>query len=159
MALGNMIVAWSCAEHALVHAMANVTGMDLNQASKGFYRIPTFESRVKFILAMIPGWDADENQKQAFTKAIEALSGLAATRNSWVHNSWVEDVSIGGGGVFAINERAAPGKQWHKEVKAHDINHHSETVIRRTNELRALLTWPYEHDPSPPPIDGQIDPS
>jgi hypothetical protein len=160
-ALGNMIVAWSGAEQTLVHAMANVSGMDINQANKGFYRIPTFESRVKFILGIIPGWRADDNQKQELTKAIEALSGLAAARNSWVHNSWVEDIAVGGGGVFVINERAAPGKPWHKEVKAHDINHHTETVIKRTNELRALLTWP-EPDSSPDrppqPDDDKTDP-
>src|SRR5262249_28294541 len=142
LALGNMIVAWSAAEHTLVHAMAKVSNMDVNQVVKGFYRIPTFDSRVKFILAMVPAWEVDAPHKEAVAKAIEAISGLAAARNNWVHNSWAANVAVGGGGVFVINERAPTDRQWFNEVKAHDIRHHTETVISRTNSLFSLLFPP-----------------
>ncbi|WP_292406850.1 hypothetical protein [Mesorhizobium sp.] len=140
LALGNMIVAWSGAEATLVHAMAIVGSLDINQANSGFYRIPTFESRVKFILAMIPDWEASTYDKPAIIKAIDAISGLASTRNSWVHNSWVADVSLGGGGIFVVNARVPRGSQNQlKPVKAHDIRHHAETVISRTKILYGLL--------------------
>lgn len=151
MALGNMIVAWSHAEEALVLAMSVVGRIDIDQAAHGFYRIPTFESRVKFILAMIPWWNDATFDKAALTKAIDALSKLASTRNGWVHNTWVADVSVGGGEIYIINQRAPRGSSFYKPVKVHDICFHSETVIKRTEELFELLG---SRLPETPPQDS-----
>lgn len=101
-ALGNMIVAWSYAETAIQFALASVCGMPVNQAMMGYYRIPTFEARVKVIQAMIPEWKTDKHDKEAIAKTIASISGLAATRNGWVHNIWAIDTTTGGAAVINL---------------------------------------------------------
>jgi len=55
-ALWNMIVAWSRAETSLVNTFATISGMHFNIATIAYYRIPTFEARVKVIQAMLTEW-------------------------------------------------------------------------------------------------------
>ena len=97
---------------------------------------------MKFILAMIPDWQTNDTRKESVAKAIEAINGLSSTRNSWVHNVWSADVTVGGGGIFVINERAPRGGNQLKPVKAHDIRHHTQAVIARTKALRDILFPP-----------------
>jgi len=52
-ALGNLVVAWATAETAICFAFARISGMSANQTMMGFYRIPTFESRVKTTMALL----------------------------------------------------------------------------------------------------------
>jgi hypothetical protein len=138
-ALGNMVVAWSAAEWTLSAAFSTIANMDMSQADRAYYRIPTFEARIKVMLAMIPDRKPDGTDIKAMQKAIEAISGLAATRNNWVHNSWTVDTDTGG--LMVTNSRIR-GDGWAKPVKAHDIRHHTETVIRRTRELDDLIPPP-----------------
>jgi hypothetical protein len=50
-ALGNMVVAWAYAEETLIFSLARVADINLNMALAGLHRLPTFESRIKFIRA------------------------------------------------------------------------------------------------------------
>ena len=50
-ALGDMIVAWAYAETVLINTLTRVLGSNLNKIQAGYYRIPTFESRVRFLNA------------------------------------------------------------------------------------------------------------
>ncbi len=136
-ALGNMIVAWSYAETAIQFAMASICGIPVNQAMMGYYRIPTFESRVKFIQAMIPEWDTKTHDKDAISKTIDAISGLSGTRNGWVHSVWSSRKETDEPVVF--NLRAPETKGRNKPVKAHDINHHAESVVKHAKALRRLI--------------------
>src|SRR5262245_6640315 len=87
-ALGNMLVAWAFAEYALVDTTRCVLGIDSNMAWVGYYRIPTFEARVKFIRALITEWDQPQDVKDKVDTAVEKLSKLSMTRNGWVHGDW-----------------------------------------------------------------------
>ncbi|MER8822920.1 hypothetical protein NKJ72_27340 [Mesorhizobium sp. M0045] len=135
-ALGDMVVAWANAETTLMHAMCSICNMSTNMAHFGYYRIPTFEARVKFLLAMIPEWDTSSD-RDAISKAIEKISGMSGTRNNWVHGIWSKEKTTGQ--VVVFNFRAAENKGRNKPVKAHDINHHVETLIANTKALRKLL--------------------
>jgi len=57
-ALGNMVVAWSYAETMMVDCIKKITRVSPQMAHTAYYRIPTFESRTKFILAIIYYWKA-----------------------------------------------------------------------------------------------------
>jgi hypothetical protein len=53
LALGNMVVAWADAERALIRVFGRIAKIDYKLAVAAYYRIPTFESRVKVIRAML----------------------------------------------------------------------------------------------------------
>lgn len=135
-ALGNMVIAWANAETAILFAMAEICNLPTNMAHFGYFRIPTFEARVKFMQAMIPEWDT-KLDKEAISAAIENISKLAATRNGWIHGIWSEEK--GPRHLVVFNFRAAENKGRSKPVKAHDILHHTETLRTRTAELRKLI--------------------
>lgn len=87
-ALGNMVVVWSHAERTLMRVIWRCTGIDeqMNQAS--FYRIPTFESRVKYVRALLSEWQTKTYDVGAIDKAIVKLSSLAKARNEWIHGNY-----------------------------------------------------------------------
>jgi aminoglycoside/choline kinase family phosphotransferase len=84
-ALGNMVIAWANAETALVHALAHIADIHPNMASVTYYRVPTFESRVKVIQALIEEWQVSQASRDALSDAVKQLSDLASTRNNWIH--------------------------------------------------------------------------
>jgi hypothetical protein len=55
-----MVVTWAFAEVMLFATLARITGIGLNMAMAAHYRIPTFEARAKFILALLPDWKTKE---------------------------------------------------------------------------------------------------
>lgn len=137
MALGEMVIAWANAETAIMFSMCAVCGVSTDMAHFGYYRIPTFEARVKFITAMIPQWETTRYNKEAIAKAIDQISGLSLTRNNWVHGVWSEDNTTKGLVVF--NFRARENKGRNKPVKAHDINDHTRKLVEYTASLRGLI--------------------
>jgi hypothetical protein len=137
-ALGNMVVAWSYAETMLVDCLVKITKMSPRMAQMGYYRIPTFESRTKFIVSIIHHWKATKKRKDEVEKAIEKLAKLSATRNKWMHNRWAKEKD--GNGCVIFDYRNLPETKGRRaEVKAHDINLHCETVILRAGLLRYAL--------------------
>jgi hypothetical protein len=135
-ALGNMLIAWAKAETALVASLAYVAGIHFNLASVAYYRIPTFESRVKVILAMIEEWDADDQTRVSLTKAIKKLSSLSATRNGWVHGIWCQDETTGA--TVTANLRAQDNSRI-TPTKSHDVNDHVRAVLRRSRDVENLI--------------------
>jgi hypothetical protein len=134
-ALGEMVIAWSHADTELIFMMAYILNIDPNMAAMGYYHIPTFESRVKFIRSIIPEWKMRKSKREAVDKAIDKLSGLARARNNWIHNSW---------GVNHLNQavitnlRARIGFGRVSPVSANDIQIHVEAVHERTVKLIKL---------------------
>jgi len=137
-ALGNMVIAWAYAEQSLIGALSRISGMSLNKAQAGFYRIPTFESRIKFIRALITEWNTKEFNTAAIDTAIDKLSHLSSARNHWVHGCWLatDDYSE----LYVFDMRAdAESDARRKPVKAADVRNHNQAVLLRADALRALI--------------------
>lgn len=88
-ALGNMLVAWARAETVLVHAYAVATGLHLNICAAAYYKIPTFDSRTKALLAIIDERPDPFPERAALKSPVSSLVTLSKTRNQWVHAVWV----------------------------------------------------------------------
>jgi hypothetical protein len=139
-ALGNVMVVWAFAETALVLALSRVTGVSVIRATRSYYRIPTFESRVKFIRALLEGWSHPAFDNAAIDDAISKISSLSGTRNKWVHGVWVKRTDSNVTAVF--NYRAPDDHQDRvKPVKAHDVSLHCETVRKRARDLLMWVNW------------------
>jgi hypothetical protein len=137
-ALGNMVVAWAYAEHILLSALSRITGIGRNMSLDGYYRIPTFEARVKFILALIPEWKMGKFDKDAITEAIEKLNKLSATRNQWIHGDWCTNKTKTVTVIF--NHRApADSLERRKPVEEADVKNHCEAVKARAATLQNLI--------------------
>jgi len=80
-AMGNLLAAWAFAESTLCCTVASISGMNINMAMMGFYRIPTFEARRKVIHALLPEWKPGKFDKAAITKEVDAISDLSGTRD------------------------------------------------------------------------------
>jgi len=143
-ALGNMVIAWAYAEESLIGALSRISGMSLNKAQAGFYRIPTFESRIKFIRALITEWNTKEFNTAAIDTAIDKLSHLSSARNHWVRIKFIralitlatDDYSE----LYVFDMRAdAESDARRKPVKAADVRNHNQAVLLRADALRALI--------------------
>lgn len=157
-ALGNMVVAWAHAETVLLLTLARVTGASVHMAQAGYYRVPTFESRTKFILGLMAEWHpAADFDREEILKAVEKLSKLASARNGWVHGDWC--VAADKSHTVIFDHRTESGSPHRRRpVKAADIRNHNEAVLKRAAELDDLiLTDELLASPEKPqrPFDGQ----
>ncbi|MEA2976219.1 MAG: hypothetical protein QOF19_1739 [Alphaproteobacteria bacterium] len=137
-ALGNMVVAWAYAESSLCCTMARVSGMNINMALMGFYRIPTFEARRKFIQALILEWKPGKFDKTAIAKEVDSISDLSSTRNDWIHGVWCFNETKPDESVI-FDFRRPDGKGRRKEVKAPDVQNHVNAVISHSKTLNRLI--------------------
>ncbi|MBY0337735.1 MAG: hypothetical protein K2X11_14050 [Acetobacteraceae bacterium] len=135
-AMGNLVVAWSRAETALGFALAAVTSMDVNVAQQGYFRIPTFEARYKFIVEVLRHGNFEETWRGAMIRAVEKLAKLSSTRNSYIHGSWCVEGTSNKTVLFHLR---VDGDGRRQEVKAADIKQHCEAVLGRVADLRELL--------------------
>lgn len=138
-ALGDMIVAWAYAEAVLINALTRVLGSNLNTIQAAYYRIPTFESRTKFINALIDRWKPEgEFDKPAIARAVGKLTKLSSTRNHWVHGDWCG--AVDGSEIVIFDHRAEPtSSQRRKPVKAADVENHANAVRERAKSLLLLI--------------------
>jgi hypothetical protein len=138
-ALGNMVAAWAYAESTLCCVLARVSGMNINMAIMGFYRIPTFESRRKFIQALLVEWQKPgKYDKEAIVKEVDAISDLSGTRNDWVHGVWcINTDKPSESAIFDFRKLENKGRR--KEVKAPDVRNHVAAVVARSKRLSALI--------------------
>lgn len=140
MALGNMVVAWTHAETMLVMTLARITSMDRNRATIGYYRIPTFEARIKFLRAILIDWKDPEYDNAAIDRAIIKLSGLSRARNHWIHCVWSRHKQTGETVIFDF--RSPDGsKDRCRPVNAAAIKNHVDAVHRRTDDLIAAIRY------------------
>jgi len=137
-ALGTMVVAWARAEITIFCTFARVTDIGLNMAMESYYRIPTFESRVKFVLALIGEWKTSSYDKDAITTALEKLAKLASTRNHWVHGDWCANPNKTETVIFNHRIHTASSDR-RKPVKAADVANHCATVRKRRQALANLI--------------------
>ncbi|WP_271576714.1 hypothetical protein [Bradyrhizobium sp. CCBAU 11361] len=137
-ALGNMVIAWSFAEQALMNAMARVTGLPLNIILNGYYRIPTINSRMQFLIGLLEHWKLDGFDAAAISAHILGLAKLSATRNHWIHNEWCRGEHTHQ--IVQFDQRAKIGSPARrKEIKAADILNHNEAVLARCKEIDRLV--------------------
>lgn len=135
-AIGNMVVAWARAETVLANTYALVLGIHYNKIVEAYYVIPTFEARIKTLIALLSQWSEDEEKKAQIKSAIEKLSKLAGTRNGWIHGLWCSETKSDT--TYVMNVRKPEGGR-HKPVTAHDVDNHSTTVRARTQELATII--------------------
>ena len=141
-ALGNMVVAWARAESILVAAFARVTGIDINMAIMGYYRIPSYEARTKFLSALLTEWKTEKYQVDQIATEIAGLNRLAAARNDWVHGVWCANASLTETVIFDFRKPDAAnptetGRR--KPVKTADVSNHVRAVLERSKKLDALV--------------------
>lgn len=136
-ALGDVMIAWAHAEATMSALLARASGMNVNMAMMGYYRIPTFDSRRKFLQSVIAEWKAKDFDKPAIEKELEALSRLSKTRNDWVHGVWCRNYDSSQTVLFDLRAPEGPGRR--KIVKAADVNNHVEAVNARSKELARLI--------------------
>lgn len=135
-----MVVAWAHAENMMFSTFARVAGIGLNMAMESYLSLPTFESRTKFILALIAEWEVADFDAKATAEAVQKLAKLAATRNAWVHGDWC--ASGGKKETVVFNHRVpAESVRRRKPVKAHDIMDHVSAVKKRAKALGSLIKW------------------
>lgn len=139
-ALGNMVAAWAHAEIMLFSTFARATGVGLNMAMESFARIPTFESRTKFLRCILDHWKTDKFNPDEISTAVTKLAKLASTRNRWVHGDWCATTDKKETVVF--NHRVHPtSSERRKPVKASDISGHCAAVKLRTQHLGKLIKY------------------
>jgi hypothetical protein len=143
--LGDMVVAWSAAEYALINVFGIVTSTPWAMASVGYYQIPTFESRTKVLRGMLGKWETDRWPTVAISTEIEGLNRLGKTRNHWIHAYWVKRLMLPE--VFTFDMRAEPREPI--PVKAADIRNHVAAVHRRNRSLHDLIRVPAELPSTP----------
>lgn len=135
-ALGNMMIAWARAETAMVKAWAMVTDMHYNLAAAVYYNIPTFDSRTKALLAMIDDKVDPFPKRDALRDAVNAVSHLSRTRNSWVHGLWVLDTNTSVAHFFNMKQKSATRRA--TPVTANAVRQHASAVRDRARALAAL---------------------
>jgi hypothetical protein len=139
-ALGDMVVAWAAAETILITTLTQILGSNLNLIQVGYYRIPTFESRVKVINALIDKWEPKGFDKPAIKRAVTKLAKLASARNHWIHGNWCASEDFTETVIFDYRSSAdSPNRR--KPVKAADVENHTNAVRLRTHELLHLVDF------------------
>lgn len=137
-ALGNMVIAWSFAEQALMNAMARVTGLPLNIVLNGYYRIPTINSRTQFLIGLLEHWKMEGFDAAAISAHVLGLAKLSATRNHWIHNEWCRGKHRQK--IVQFDQRAKIGSPARrKEVKVADVLNHNKAVLARCKEIDRLV--------------------
>jgi hypothetical protein len=144
-ALGNMVVVWAYAEATLVGVLSRITDIHINMAMHGYYRIPTFEARVKFIQALLLEWAPKDFDKQAIKQEITALSRLAGSRNHWVHGVWCCTKDKSETVIFDFRKppdepRARQPKSGRRSIAdSNDVETHVDAVRQRSKKLADLI--------------------
>ncbi|QOZ77014.1 hypothetical protein XH83_17055 [Bradyrhizobium sp. CCBAU 53351] len=136
----DMVIAWANADLALIAALTRVTNANnLHQMQRAYYHMPTLDTRVRFIRALILEWNAGPFDRDAIDKCIEKLGKLASARNHWVHGDWCEDTEAKLPIIF--NFRYDDMEKRRKPVRATDITNHVSAVLMRTRELQDLVKF------------------
>jgi hypothetical protein len=136
-ALGDMVVAWSYAEGSLISVMWRITSLDHQAAAVAYYRIPTFEARVKFIYALLSEWKTKKYKVDTIRVAVEKLAKLSRPRNDWIHGNWCRTADFKKQ-TFLVDYREPPGSR-KRTVTIGAIKNHSATVIVRAQAIKALV--------------------
>jgi hypothetical protein len=139
-ALGDMVIAWAYAETILIGVLACIMNSGLNIIQAGYYRIPTFEARIKFIRSLIPDWNTTKFDKAAIDNEVEKLSSISSKRNHWIHGDWCRERTSGTVVIFDHrSELTSPNRR--KPVKAIDVKNHADTVRKRADALSTLINY------------------
>lgn len=139
-ALGNVMIAWAKAETVLSWAFARVFEIHPNRASFGFYRIPTFEARIKVILGMMEQWETAQYDKGKLREIIERISQKSLTRNAWVHGVWCKNQDSDETVIFRFREPEGLGKRI-KIIRITDVQNHLSALRADIKELAGLVGY------------------
>ena len=146
---GHIMVAWSKAEDMIALASSAIIGIDQNLSLELMLRIPTFESRTKWMQLLLDHWQKNAPQKALATKKIlTKLSELSVQRNAWVHGRWCKHQRSNQTKVFDLRK---PLGDRGKIVTATALKNHRLAVRRLTDKL--IAQFPgfllYSHEPVP----------
>ena len=144
--MGNMVIAWSAAEHYLKNLLGIITQTDHEITAAIYYRVSMFESRIKMIRALLQRWETDDYDVESIDKCIGKLSALSPARNRWIHGDYYVSFCFSRLATHDWREEAESPRR-RQLVKAHDIRLHSETVRKRCLELSALTRKPWRTKP------------
>jgi hypothetical protein len=139
-ALGNMVVAWAKAETILCYTFARVFEIHPNRAFDGFYRIPTFEARVKVILGMVPDWQTTQYDKHSIRKLIEKISAQSEARNTWIHGVWCKDKHGDETVIFRFRKpEHSPERKM--IIRVQDIKNHTASLRETVTNLAKAVGY------------------
>jgi hypothetical protein len=133
-ALGNMVVAWARAETVLVKLYAEVTGLHYNTAAVIYYKIPTFESRIRVLTGLIEEKQEPFPKRADMKKAVHKLAKLSSTRNHWVHGTWC--CPTGTNDTVYFSMRLPASARSATPIKTSDVENHVAAVRKRTRNIK-----------------------
>lgn len=141
-ALGTLLIAWAAAESRMVWVFSRVCQLDINRANEAYHQMPTFDSRIKVLRALLATWRTKKYKADEIARVLARLSRLSKTRNSWVHGHWMKGEDSDR--TVVVNFRAKPEDRG-KIVKVSDVENHIEAVrdqVERLCELVPEPRWP-----------------
>lgn len=134
-ALGDMMLAWTEAEHAQSLAFAVMLNTSLYKATRLYQKLPNFRSRTQALFALIelhPEFDS-------IRPSVSGLSSLSKTRNDWVHGNFIQSWETPDD-IRAINlDENLESPKRSKPIKAADIHNHAEAVRVRATALETTI--------------------
>ncbi|MFO1090601.1 MAG: hypothetical protein U1E46_13595 [Hyphomicrobiales bacterium] len=138
-ALGQMVVAWSNAEQALVSVKALLShSHSYPEVQEAYYRDFSFKKRIGNLREEVLAWTGQGYDKAALLAAIDGLQGAAGTRNRFVHGTWLWQ--NGSGITYVTDHRKDTGEPDRlTPINAFDIEHHVQEVRRNAETIWALL--------------------
>ncbi len=149
---GHLIVCWSKAEDMIGIVAAEVIGIDHNLSLELMMRIPTFESRIKWMRHLLSQWEKTHPAKaKAVASLIIKLSELSVQRNQWVHGKWGKHETSKRTKCFDI--RKPPGPDRGKVVNAQSMKMNRIAVTKATDGL--IKIFPGSLLPSGAPIPSR----
>lgn len=139
-ALGNVMIAWAKAETMLSWAFARVFEIHPNRAFHGFYRIPTFEARIKVIIGMLDQWETTIYDKARIADVIGRISQKSLTRNAWVHGIWCKNMRSDETVIFRFREPEGLGRRI-TPIRIADIENHLAALRADITELAEAVHY------------------
>lgn len=137
-AIGDMVVAWASVDGSLHDITRKITGMSYAMVADIFARVPTFESKTRIVRTLIAEWARPGPDAEKAAAAIEKISKLSLTRNSWVHGTWAAAFTNPPITVI-FDPRKPKGARGRKTIKAHDVVQHVQTLHHRLIELQVTV--------------------
>jgi hypothetical protein len=134
-ALGDMLLAWTEAEDAQIHAMAAMLSIHINDALRVYQKLPNFRSRTQMLYLLIELHPPYE----AISAEVGGLSKLSKTRNRYVHGGFIQSISEPTDirSIDYSERSGSPNRS--KPTKPADITNHANAVRKRAKALMRIL--------------------
>lgn len=133
-ALGDMILAWSRAEHEQIVAFSIILTVPEHAGSRLYQKLPNFRSRTQALLTLVECYPEFDALKRHILK----LSKLSKTRNGIVHGKIISGNGRKDVRLIDQNEPLdSPSRS--RPIKAADISNHADAVRRCCDEMHGTI--------------------